>query len=607
MPELDVRCFADVIAYLNEWCAEHPERTTFKSIEELARFAGCSWGLMARVLDRKTRLSLSFVGGLTVGLGLEGESAVHLRQLAELQFAPPEQAMQLRLEIWKRFGQSFGLPWEEAAAQLHEPLANEHAIAALGPALAALGDEAPAPKRLVARSIVPLREDQIAAATASLAAWEAYRTAPRLVALPPPTDAASTALWQGVLGRTIETIGRVQPGQMRCWTAVASVDGEAEAALKKTDGRLYAKLEALAAEAELRPANRLVWVLFQQLPLTSPQRVPEPNGPLRWYRTDGVLRALQHADKGEKTMESAALPSTAPTKRAARGSATAPLPLGYLDFPTYLAAWRAWRALRREQHSEGFIARVAGLTPATVHDLAHGRTRLGPQHTPGFIKLFGIAEDLECQAALEGMSQIVAGHGPEVQGKLALTLRHMGAQRQRRHPDTEAWFVRSRWYALAIHLLAELPGFQPSTGRIGRALLGRVTWTAIEEALVALATLGLLRQEPDGTVVAADPGAAVKGALAEQAQFQLHTGALRLYRAELDLGEVSLGLSGRVLALPDKALPYLDRYLDEFYAELRAILTDAEARRQAGAPMDRLVLLSYQAFPQILFPTRRRP
>lgn len=76
---------------------------------------------------------------------------------------------------------------------------------------------------------------------------------------------------------------------------------------------------------------------------------------------------------------------------------------------------------------------------------------------------------------------------------------------------TEAHFAQSRWYVHATLRWAELESFQSVPGWVSRAMAGRITWTAAEEALVVLGHLGLLRERKDGIAVPTEPDVKVHG------------------------------------------------------------------------------------------------
>lgn len=60
------------------------------------------------------------------------------------------------------------------------------------------------------------------------------------------------------------------------------------------------------------------------------------------------------------------------------------------------------------------------------------------------------------------------------------------------------------------------------------------------------------------------------------------------------------------MALPERAMPRLKKNIDEFGAEIRAVLVAAEERRAAGTPMTRLIQISWQCFQAFRFPLKKK-
>ena len=284
------------------------------------------------------------------------------------------------------------------------------------------------------------------------------------------------------------------------------------------------------------------------------------------------------------------------------------LPLGFLDLPSCLRAWRLSRETREKPSSDGYISRRTGLPKSTVQDLLHGRVRFGPKYVDAFRRLFDIGDDPASQTALHAMADLSrADRDPARAGRLALIQRRAAADRKVRRPETEAWFAASRWYPRAIHAMADLRRFEPSTGWITRAMGGRITWKAAEEALYALTTLGLLRLGPEGRVVATENVHDRSSTNPSFVGVQLNDSILSLIRSEIEVMDDAQTLQGYAFALPEEALPELFSLLGQLKVDVGLVLAEAEARRRAGLPMDRVLLLAWQCFPQFrkLNPRRR--
>ena len=590
----DPRAFTVPADYLNAWCAAQPERDPQDLVADLASYAGLSWSHMRLVLAGGRTLALSAVAGLVKGLALPDDQAEHFRRAAELQHAPARTSLPLRQEVWKAFARAHGLPIDGCSTLLGEVQPPELAQAALAPALATLEDGPPPPKTLVKCAVVPLNHASVTAALPAVAAWKESRVAPRLVALPPPTrDMAALLTWQGMLGWAREALVRLPADQREYRTFTASVDEQGFQAIQALIRGFRARLEALAEAAEWLPEERVLAVLIELLPLAGPVVGGEGSRVWRWQKPDFSLPPLE----GEPT---ATTPSTPP------GEEPMPPLAGQTHFPTWLKLWRLWRTRREEEHSDGYLARRTGLSRTAIYDISSGLVHFGSQHVPLFLSALKLERDPNAARVLEGMARIEARQHPEHQAKLVAAQRLHGLEQGVRWLPTEAHFAQSRWYVHATMRLAELPSFQAVPGWVSRAFAGRITWTAAEEALVVLGHLGLLRERADGIAVPAEPDVKVHGPHTELALFELHDGILKLTQSELGFGDAAPELHGAVLTLPEKAMPRLKVILDTFRAEVRTALLDAEARRQAGVPMSRVILLSWQSFQVLRFPLKKK-
>lgn len=586
----DPRLFTTPAEYLNAWCRCHEDRTTDQNTAILARFAGCSERLMLQILNGARELQRKHVPGLCAGIGLEGEAATHLERVTRLRHVDGEEAVALLKQIWGSYAEVHGLPWDAASSQLGENVPHVLSVAALGPALAALAGERVKAKTLVKRAVVPVSSQQIIEACP--VGFPVI--APRMVELPSPETPAAARIWHGWLSWAGAAVPR-RSKHRRYVRYVAALDALASVELQENRRTLREDLMALAMMAEAGPANRLVAVLYEEIDLVPPIRAAASDAAMRWQRPAILLPPAIDGDTTSCVMETD--PATAATLKSSYAGRVKPL--GFLDMPSCLRRWRSMQKANKRPHSDAFLARRTGLPRTTVQDIAHGRTGFRAPHVPAFVRLFEVENDQEQQAALWAMAELSEpAQAPQVASKLAITLRSMAANHGVRLPETEAWFVRSRWYAQAIHVMGQLRRFEPSTGWICRAMHGRITWKAAEEALHALNTLGLLREDAAGRVFSVEPVHDEELPLAEYGSFELTQGILQLVRSELEILDGQQRLSGFVLALPEAAMPRLMDLLERGRDRVLAALGGAEARRLAGAPMDRVTLYAWQAFSQ---------
>lgn len=586
----DPRLFTTPAEYLNAWCRCHEDRTTDQNTAILARFAGCSERLMLQILNGVRELQRKHVPGLCAGIGLEGEAATHLERVTRLRRVGSTKEIELLKQIWTSHAEAHGLPWDAASSQLDERIPDVLAVAALGPALAALAGERVKAKTLVKRAVVPVSAAQIHEANPV----ERAVIAPRLVELPCPETPSAARTWHGWLSWAGAAVPR-RSKHRRYVSYIAALDEIASLELREIGRTLRGELIELATLAEAGPASRLVAVLYEEIDLVPAIRAASSDSAMRWQRPAILLPPAIDGDTTLSVMDSGSA-TVAPSRPSLEPRVK---PLGFLDMPSCLMLWRSVQKANRRPHSDAYLARRSGLPRTTVQDIAHGRTAFRAPHVPAFVRLFEVENDAEQQAALWAMAELSEpAQAPQVASKLAITLRSLAANQGVRLPETEAWFVRSRWYAQAIHVMGQLRRFEPSTGWICRAMHGRITWKAAEDALHALNTLGLLREDATGRVFSLDPVHTTQGSLSEWGRYDLIQGVLQLVRSELELLDGQQRVTGFVLALPEAAMPRLLALLDRMRVRMRDVLQDAEARRLAGAPMDRVTLYTWQSFSQ---------
>ena len=595
----DPRAFTVPADYLNAWCAAQPARDPQDLVADLASYAGVSWTQMRFVMSGDRTLALSAVAGLVKGLALPEDQAEHFRRTVELKHAPARSSLPLRKQVWSAFAASQGLPIDGCSALLGEVQPAHLCEAALAPALATLEDGASPPKTLVKCAVVPVDHASVVGATPRAPDWAKHRVAPRLIALPAPMqDRTALLTWQGLLGWAREALVRLPADQREYRTFTASVDEAGYAAIQALFRGFQARLVELAEHAEWQPEERVVGVLLELLPLAGPVVGGDASRVWRWQRPDFDLPPLEAAEAAEPTGAAVAGPP--------EGEEPMPPLAGQTHFPTWLKLWRSWRVRRGAEQSDGYLAKRTGLSRAAIYDLSTGLVHFGSQHVPLFLKALSLEGVPHADRVLEGMARIAARQHPEHQAKLVAAQRIHGLEQGVRLAPTEAHFAQSKWYVQATYMAAHLDSFQAVPGWVSRALAGRITWTAAEEALVVLSHLGMLAERKDGVAVPTEPAVRVLGPHTELAAFELHDGTLKLLQSELGLGDVGPEVHGWLLALPDKALPRLNLILDAFRAEVRAALSDANARHEAGAPFTRVIQISWQSFQAFRFPLKKK-
>lgn len=577
----DPLCYTDGRVYLIEWCAAQLGLRRTAKLKLLARFAGCSYANMSEVIRGKRLLSVACARALIPHLALPPKAARHLLSLFQLPHLPPRLASARRTRVIKTVAKARGLPWGASNDLIHPLPADAGLVAALGASLLAYEGDRPGRAALSRAAVPPITPAHLDAASALAPA--AIRLAPRLWALRPPGPGGNTgAAHLGVLGFASEALIRLGMAERDFRSYTASVDERGFIALEAACRRLESTLSLLAEEVELRVPGRLQVLAIQRFVAAGP--FPSETAGARWQEASVVLPRLE------------------PTQAAAPaelqvGEHPPPIPTGITWFPTWMEIWRSWAERVGTPHSDGWLAAQTGLTRSNIYDLRTGMTRFLAHHVFPFLRAFGWEEDSTGQTALAAMAMVVEPDDPMATADLIDGLREVAAQEGVWHRSTEAHFVQSKWYAHVIRLLADLPDFQALHGRITRQMKGRVEWRAAQEALLALVRLGLLKQDSEGRGVAVDNVDAIEGPHGAIANHELHHSLLRLYQVELDQADPDLVPEVLLFGLPDRALDRYHRALQQLDQEIYEILVDAQRRRDAGVPMDRVMVISRQSFP----------
>ena len=580
------------------WCAGQQGRSITEKIEELAGLADCSTTTILAVIRGERRLNLRCSRALVAGLDLPAEHGAHLLDIFELQHAPPRLAQARRQAVLERVALASGARSGPSTLLLEEGRSDASAVALLGSALEALEEDRPVDRTLLRGGVPAMTLQNLKDAANSPSC--ATRLGPRLVALHDPSASKTASLaHHGALSMARDGLMRLRAAERDFRSFVASCDEEGFLALEGPC-RTYAEgLRALAEESELRPPSRVMLTQVQRLVAAGPFPAGAFQGDLRWRRPtvefSPLDRPLPHPPLSAHGLS---VDGAAPAR---------PHPTGITWFPTWVAIWRAWATAAGQECSDTWLAQKTGLPRATVYDLSMGVARFDSRHVFAFLAAFGLEGDKEAQLALEGMAMVaMCGNDVERAAILLSTLRGLGLKRGVRNLAAESYFLESNWYSKVIANLPELPGFQPLHGWICRAMKGRLSWTAVQEVLDALAATGMFRRDADGrTVVAADV-VRIEGPHNAASQYELFTGMLSLFRAELDNRDPDLTLNTWLMALPEQALPRLTRLNETWTTSVRNVLMAAQERRVRGAPMDRVVVISRQSFPLFRLPTPKK-
>lgn len=385
---------------------------------------------------------------------------------------------------------------------------------------------------------------------------------------------------------------RLHHTEREVFSVTATMDEEGFLAYEARCRRLDQELYQLAAEAELRPAERVVAVLSQRLGVAGPLPTDPSAQALRW---PARRVKLPRVDGPPAPLAPAPSPDLPPR----------PHPLGVTHFPTYIRLLREWGKAAGQSFSDSDLAAVTDLSRPAIYDLCTGSTRFSSEHIYRFIPAFGLEGDRAGQLALEGMAMVAGEPSPLEKSRLLHALRELGLSQGVRTLAADTHYVESRWWARVIYAMGDLAGFQPVGDWICRVTRGRVQPAGADEAVEVLGALGLMAEDERGRVVT-PPWVRLDGPHRVSSLHALYAETFELLRAELDQRSPDLQLDAHVLALPEKAMPRLMRLAAEWREGVRADLLAAQARHAAGRPLDRVVIITQAVFPVFRLPLARK-
>jgi len=268
-----------------------------------------------------------------------------------------------------------------------------------------------------------------------------------------------------------------------------------------------------------------------------------------------------------------------------------PTPYDYLDYRRYLSEWFRAKKEANPRFSHRLFARKAGQkNPSLLHHVIEGRRNLTANTTEAFIQALGLrAREAAFFRALVRLDQAKAADERNAAWEEVSATRRF---REARRIDVGAFDYLSSWWLPAIRELARRADFRADPAWLADQLRPRITVKQASAALVTLQELGLLVEDDDGALVAAEATVATPPEISRLAVLNYHQGMLARASESIERFEGSeRHLLAVTLGMPASLMPELKAECNAFMERL-AHLCDT-----ATADTDRIMQLNLQLFP----------
>lgn len=247
-----------------------------------------------------------------------------------------------------------------------------------------------------------------------------------------------------------------------------------------------------------------------------------------------------------------------------------------LDFRLWLRAWFAWKKGTQPRYSHRLFARRASLSsPSHLLQVIEGQRVLTAPNVAGFCRALGLeGGDADHFAALVELAQ---GETPEARNRAWRQVSATRRFREARRLEGAGFEYLSRWYYAAVRELATCPGFVAQPEWVAAHV--NVTVGQAAEALALLRELGMVRDGPEGTVVA-DATLVTPPEVGALATYNYHAEMLDQARGALRVVPPEQRYYGALtVAIPEDVLPEVKRELVRFQERLLDLCDGATGRR----------------------------
>ncbi|RME27939.1 MAG: TIGR02147 family protein [Deltaproteobacteria bacterium] len=254
----------------------------------------------------------------------------------------------------------------------------------------------------------------------------------------------------------------------------------------------------------------------------------------------------------------------------------------YVDYRRFLRDWLNWKCASRPGYGMGVFAMNAGLSRSTLANVLAGRRQPTPESLDGFARAMGLDDD-----ARHYLGRLVDLSRATNLDEHAAILRELFDHQRYGHGqrvDVAQLEGLSRWYAMAIHEMAGLPGFVADADWLAARLQPPADRDEVARVLDEMRSAGLLDDDP---------------------VHRLHTppevehlGAYRLHQSAIDAAKdalVAVPHDRRSFHLATLSVPRdkVSMLFDELEALVRRLRELADAER---ADADAVVQVNVQAW-----------
>lgn len=252
----------------------------------------------------------------------------------------------------------------------------------------------------------------------------------------------------------------------------------------------------------------------------------------------------------------------------------------YLDYRRYLRDWFDARKAGNPRFSHRLFARKAGQSsPSLLLHVIERKRNLTPATTEAFAKAMDLAPaEAEFFSALVALDQAETF---EDRNRAFERVRATRRFREARRLEGEGVEYLSRWYYAAVRELASCAEFRPDPEWIAATLRPRITPAQARGALELLLSLGLLKQEEDGSVVPAEASIVTPHEVSGLAAGNYH--AAMIERARESIGQYKAAerhYCAVTVAVPLSLVPRLKRELDAFQERILDLCDGADPPRE---------------------------
>lgn len=263
----------------------------------------------------------------------------------------------------------------------------------------------------------------------------------------------------------------------------------------------------------------------------------------------------------------------------------------YNDYRQYLSDYHSKKKTLNSLYSHRVFAQQAGLSsPSHLLMIIKGKRNLSLKTMAKFtqgLKLTG--KEKKFFELLVSYNQT---HDLQLKAKLfAEIISSKGATKGLHNLEKEKFNFLSKWYVVAIYVMADLKNFNADPAAITKRLDSRITVSQAKEALENLVALGMLELDSNGRYRQSSGGITVADDTRSVAVYNYHQSMLRLATEALKKTKLNeREINGATIAIPLDKLPELKEKIRAFRKEINQL-------SGSYSDPDQIYQLNIQLFP----------